>query len=140
MYKHDPSRKAKPGGPEAKDRTSAKAAPATDKRNTKQGVRGSSRARDGSRDGKSSSKGDRSNPDEQRRLNPCYEFASGRCTRGANCPFVHRKLSSEERERMKSWSARSKSRDKPGVRKTRKPHSSPAACAAYLSEIGRAHV
>ena len=133
MYKHDPAKKPKSAGSETRDRASAKAAPATDKRNTKQGVRGSSRTRDGSRDGKSSSKGDRNNPDEHKRSNPCYEFASGKCTRGANCPFVHRKLSGEERERMKSWSARSKSRDKPGVRKSRKPQSSPAACAAYLS-------
>ena len=66
------------------------------------------------------------------RDSPCYEFANGKCTRGANCSFEHRKLSNDERERMRSWSARSKSRDKDKPRQPRKPHSSPAACAAYL--------
>ena len=131
MYKHDPSKKNSKSGSSEKGKASAKAAPATEKSN-KQGGKGNQKPRERSKDGRSSNKGDKRTPDDAKRANPCYEFANGKCTRGANCSFEHRKLSNDERERMRSWSARSKSRDKDKPRQPRKPHSSPAACAAYL--------
>jgi len=86
MYEHEPSKKgSKCGGGNEKGRPSAKAAPVTERLNNKQGAKNNQKPRERSKDGRSSNKGDKRNPDEPKRANPCYEFANGKCTRGANC-------------------------------------------------------
>jgi hypothetical protein len=133
-FRHDPARKgSKPSGNSEKGKPLAKVAPAPERQGSKQGGKQGHRVRGRSREGKPSERVDKRAPDDPKKAQPCYLFANGKCTRGANCSFEHRKLSNDERERMRAWTTRSKSRDKDRPRRQFKPHSSPAACAAYLS-------
>jgi hypothetical protein len=121
-FKHDPAKKGK----SPKEQPSAKVAPAP---SAKKGAK----ADDGKPPkGDKTPKGDPAAKDK-RKPNPCYDFAKGKCSRGSNCTFEHRKLSSDEKERMKEWTARSLSRDKGKPEKPRDKGESLPACAAYLT-------
>jgi hypothetical protein len=97
-FRHDPARKgSKPSGNSEKGKPLAKVAPAPERQGSKQGGKQGHRVRGRSREGKPSERVDKRAPDDPKKAQPCYLFANGKCTRGANCSFEHRKLSNDER-------------------------------------------
>ena len=65
---------------------------------------------------------------------PCFEFSKGKCSKADQCPFTHRKLTSEEEIKRDEWARAKESQVKGGGNGTprggtRNPN---AACAAYI--------
>ena len=65
---------------------------------------------------------------------PCFEFSKGKCTKADKCPFVHRKLTSEEKAKRDDWARAKEAQAKGGGNTPRTTAKNPNAgcCAAYI--------
>ena len=65
---------------------------------------------------------------------PCFEFSKGKCQKANKCPFVHRKLTPDERVKRDEWARLKESQDKAAGKGAHRKgaQNSNAACAAYL--------
>ena len=50
----------------------------------------------------------------ERKQNPCYDYSHGKCKRGKDCPYAHRKLTDSEKSRRERYESRSPTPKKKG--------------------------